>query len=369
MPVLKRMIGLCLVFSLCIGVAIADEVQLGAPPLPPPDLSGLLLPPQEKAELEFSRDFQATPPLNPQSREASRSYYYSVYLASGSQPIMWDGDRAVCAAGSTALDYKEAVALRINYFRAMAGVPSQIAFSDTYSGKDQKAALMMSANNALDHYPPDTWSCYSAEGAEGAGNSNLALGASGWDSISLYVKDPGSNNGAAGHRRWILYPQTQQMGTGDIPPAGGSAANALWVFDDNIWNPRSATREEYVAWPPPGYVPYQVVYPRWSFAYAGADFSQATVTMTNNQQPVSTVLETIYDGYGENTLVWIPAGLTSWDAWPQPAADTRYRITIDNVVIAGTPRSFTYDVTVFDPATEQPPVFSLNPVYLLLLGD
>lgn len=28
-----------------------------------------------------------------------------------------------------------------------------------------------------------------------------------------------------------------------------------------------------------GYVPYTVVYPRWSFSYAGADFSAATVTM------------------------------------------------------------------------------------------
>lgn len=34
-----------------------------------------------------------------------------------------------------------------------------------------------------------------------------------------------------------------------------------------------------MAWPPAGYVPYQVIYPRWSFAIAGANFSQAAVTM------------------------------------------------------------------------------------------
>jgi hypothetical protein len=366
---LKKLVGLYLVFFLWIGAASAIEIQLGTPPTAPPDLTGLLLSPQEKAESELLLEFQAVPAVNPQSREASRNFYYNVFLASGPQPITWTGNRSTCNAGSTALDFKDAVALRINYFRAMAGVPAQIVFSDTYSDKDQKTALLMSANNALNHNPPASWNCYSAEGAEGAGNSNIALGASGWDSISLYIKDPGTNNGAAGHRRWLLYPQTQQMGTGDIPPTGGAAANALWVFDANIWNPRPATREEYVAWPPPGYTPYQVVYPRWSFAYAQADFSQASVTMTENQQPISTTLETVQTGYGENTLVWLPKGMSSSDAWPKPVADTRYQVTINNVLIAGSPRNFTYEVTVFDPATAPPAGACQTPAYLLLLGN
>ena len=38
-------------------------------------------------------------------------------------------------------------------------------------------------------------------------------------------------------------------------------------------------RDGFVAWPPPGFVPYQTVYPRWSFVLRGADFTNATVTM------------------------------------------------------------------------------------------
>ncbi len=353
---LKKWIILCFIFFLWIGVTNAADIYLGAPPTAPSDLSGLLLSPQEKAEAKLLQEFQAVSPVNPQNREMSRIFYYDVFLASGSQDIGWTGNRSTCQAGDPALNFRDAVALRINYFRAMAGVPAQIVFSDAYSGKNQKTALMMSVNDQLSHNPPADWTCYTLEGAEGAQNSNLALGYYGWDSISLgYIKDPGVNNGAAGHRRWILYPQTQQMGTGDLPNPGVSA-NALWVFDSNIWNPRPVTREAYVAWPPPGYIPYQVVYPRWSFAYDEADFSQATVTMTESQQPISTALETFHSGYGENTLVWRPKDMGSWSTWLKPTSDTRYRVTINNVLIEGSPRSFSYEVTVFDPAIIPPAI-------------
>ena len=57
--------------------------------------------------------------------------------------------------------------------------------------------------------------------------------------IDLYLKDRGDANDATGHRRWVLYPQTQNMGTGDLPPGGSFwAANALWIMDVNIWGPR-----------------------------------------------------------------------------------------------------------------------------------
>lgn len=340
-----------LALCLSLSVSLAFGVELGKPPTFPQTLMGLEIPAQEKAL--GGVEVAAAVPLsvNPRNREASRQFYITYYQNAATPAILWTGNRDSCTAGATSVFFRDAVFQRLNYYRAMAGVPTLTGFSDTYGGKDQEAALMMSVNGALSHTPPATWTCYTANGAEAAGNSNLALGADGWEAIDLYIADPGVSNGAVGHRRWICYPQTQYMGTGDLPFDTGWASNALWVIDEHIWDPRPPTRDGFVAWPPPGYTPYQVVYPRWSFSYPEADFSGATVTMTQNGASVPVVQETVAIYMGENTLAWIPNGMDSWDSWPQPASDTKYRVSLSNVVIAGSPQTFAYDVTVFDPAT------------------
>jgi uncharacterized protein YkwD len=352
---------LCLWFLLMHIPGWALGAELGPPPIFPQDLSGLELPAEERGL--FAPEVLQ---VNPQNRQESRTFFNTYYLAA-TPPINWTGNRATCNAGTTAENFKDAVFRRVNYYRAMAGVPAGVVLSDTYSAKDQQAALMMSVNGTLNHTPPSSWSCYTADGAEAAGKSNLAMSTynNGPELINLYLKDPGDANSAAGHRRWVLYPQTQNMGTGDLPPSGGWAVNALWIMDANIWGPRPPTREEYVAWPPPGYVPYQVVYPRWSFAFAGANFSGAAVTMKlkSNGVAIPAVKETLAPNFGENALVWRANGLSSDAVWPKPAADTAYEVTVTNVVISGSPRNFTYLVTVFDPATSKG---AMPPLPLLL---
>jgi hypothetical protein len=306
--------------------------------------------------------------IDPSSRAASRRFFYEQYQNAPCPDSEWDGSVSSCVPGTTADAFKDAVMHRINYFRAMAGIPADIDWNPGYSEKDQEAALMMSANGALSHDPPTSWECYFEDGDEAAGHSNLALGAYGCTAISLYMKDPGAGNEAAGHRRWILYPQTREMGTGDIPHgAGGWASNALWVVDedDPSRGSRPQTREEYVAWPPPGYVPYPVVYPRWSFAYAGASFGSASVTVTRSGSAVPVEIYSPADGYGENTLVWLMDNMSSHSSWPAPESDEVYHVTVANVMIGGAPHTFTYSVKVFDPAQER--VYGIPAWQLLLL--
>lgn len=293
--------------------------------------------------------------VNPQDREASRQFFQTNYVAVDSAAHNWNGNQATCNAGTTTSEFQAAIALRINYYRAMAGVPADITFNADYTAKAQQAALMMSANGDLNHTPPADWHCYSAEGATAAGSSNLALGTFGPAAVDAYMDDGGAGDNPVGHRRWVLYPQTQFMGVGDVPRTNGySAANALWVFDDNLWEPRPATREAFVAWPPPGYVPYQVVYPQWSFAYADADFTNATVTMIHNGATISVTLAAVENGYGENTLVWTPSLAATAQQDAPPMADTAYEVTISGVQIQSEPRTFSYTVTIFDPATGEP---------------
>lgn len=289
--------------------------------------------------------------VNPAVRETARLFYNTVYRSSVGVASGWNGSVGACQPGTTSSEYQSAILRRINWFRAMAGLPANIVFDSGFSAKAQQAALMMSANNQLNHYPPASWTCYTAVGAEAAGKSNLSIGLAGYSAIDGYIKDAGSSNSVVGHRRWILYPQTQIMGTGDVvPSSGSSSANALWVMDNHIWDSRPAVRDDFIAWPPKGYAPYQTVYPRWSLSYPDADFSAASVIMTRNGSSVSVTQEPVDTGYGENTLVWIPNPYTHSQSWSRPAADESYQVTVNNVLINGRPNSFYYNVTVFDPA-------------------
>jgi hypothetical protein len=294
--------------------------------------------------------------VNPAVREEVRLFYKTVFGSSTDVSAGWTGDLGSCNAGDTTALYKAATVRRINWFRAMAGVPAAVQLDAGFNAKAQQAALLMSANRQLSHTPPTSWTCFNATGFEAAGKSNLSLGNAGSEAVTNgYMRDPGANNNVVGHRRWVLYPQTQFMGTGDV--SGSSSAlssNALWVQDNNIFTTRPAVRDDFVAWPAKGYAPYTAVYPRWSFSYPNADFTSATVSMKENGVAIATRLETVTNGYGENTLVWFPGAYLDGMSWAKPLADTEYQVTVANVRIGGQTRSFSYSTLVFDPDQDAP---------------
>jgi hypothetical protein len=105
-------------------------------------------------------------------------------------------------------------------------------------------------------------------------------------------------------------------------------------------------------------VPFEVVYPRWSLSYPGANFTNATVTMTSGSSTIPVTKEPVSDPtliIGEPTIAWRPNGLASDGTWPQPAQDTRYTIKITGAIVGGASKTFQYDVIVFDPSTNPPP--------------
>jgi len=337
---------------------LAGESTRGAPvlgpaPKAPRDVSGL--PGGGPRKLDLPAGFS----VNSNMREPVRQFYNAVYLASEGLPIDSTANISNCIAGANSTAFENATLLRINWFRAMSGIPAAVTFSASESAEDQSAALMMSANNNLmDENIPTSWNCFSVSGTNAAAYSNLAIDSDGPDAINVYICDYGANNSAAGHRRWLLYPQTQVMASGDVPAQGEfSAANANWIVDANFGGPRPATTEPYVAWPPPGFAPYPVVFPQWSFALSNADLSAASVTMESNGVPVNVTVQPYALGYGENTLVWYPSDLDPTSrstVFPFNGADTLYAITISNVATMDGPRSFSYGVTVFDPVLPGP---------------
>jgi hypothetical protein len=349
---------LALTLALALGAAgAADDAQLG--PAPRLDTAGAAPAALQPWPVATTAGVPAVV-VDPQNRDQVTAIYRGVYLPQGDVAPGWSGGVAGCLAGTTASAYREATIGRVNVYRALAGLPGTVALAGgSQATGTQAAALMFSANRSLSHSPPSSWTCWTQDGASAAGQSNIALGSSslaaGPAAVDLYMDDAGTGNEAAGHRRWLLYPPQAQMDSGSIPSGSQWAANALWVLSG--WGARPPTPNG-VAWPPRGYVPWPLLPQRsnrWSFSWPGADFSRATVSMTRNGVPLGAPsYEAITNGYGDNTLVWKPQGVT----YAQPAADVTYRVTISGLSGGGAPASLSYDVIVFDPPPLADPLFA-----------
>lgn len=279
-------------------------------------------------------------------------------VITGRVPAGWTGNVASGDAGTTSRAYQSATLQSINIFRKLAGL-SPVVFDTEEGAKCAQAALMMSANRELNHAPPPSWQFFTADGAEAAGKSNLFLGLAGPLTIPGYIDDTGTGNEAVGHRRWLLWSQSLTMATGDVLGENGfQDANAIWVV-----NPGAATptvRGGFIAWPYAGMVPNLLVFQRWSFGVPNADFSSARVTVRLGKRRIATRILTRGSdpGFstGDNTLVFLPKlkftpakfGTIFYQSHLKaPRKLDIYTVKVSNVLVGGSPRTFTYHVKVF----------------------
>ncbi len=284
-------------------------------------------------------------------REQVRAAWYTIYQSSENIDIGWTGNHANCVAGEPSAEYLAATLSRVNYYRAMAGVPSNVVINPAAQQIAQETALAQSANSGMTHNVPADWRCRTQNAVDGAATANLA--GPGPGGIDGYVRDGGPINTHAGHRRSMLNPIIVSLGLGNVGNGPGLTGRGAMHFGDERAPARPATRTEYVAWPPAGFSPYQIVHPRWSFALPNGDFSAATVTMSRAGVNLGAQIESRADWAGPG-IVWIPGNITQPEAWPRPATDETFTVTVANVIVNGAPQSFTYDVTVFDPSVPDP---------------
>lgn len=271
-------------------------------------------------------------------KNAILKLYNEEYVPSILTEIGWTGSVDGCNAGLTPTNTQNKVLQRVNFYRQLVGLPGNVELNLEKSNKCQQAALMSRANNSLSHSPPTTWSCYTADGREASGKSNLSLGSAGSRAIDAYIRDSGSGNYFVGHRRWILYPKLQEIGTGDT-----DRSNALWVIGDI--GPTPLNMPDFVAYPPKGFVPQDLVYPRWSFSIPSADFSNAKVTMTDASGNALTLIQEQLNngGFGDRTLVWVPENIDT-----SATADVTYTVNITGVkLVSGETKDYSYEVTLF----------------------
>ncbi len=272
--------------------------------------------------------------------------FYEKEFATKPAAMEWDGSHEVCDAGSSSAMLRTQTLARVNFYRAMAGVPALITEDAEMSAKAQHGALTMSAQGELSHDPDDSFACLTETAKEAAANSNLYLGRSGAHAIDGYIEDPGEGNKDVGHRNTILHPPTLRMGVGHSAATDTNyESNILWVFDENVFDPWLATRERqgFVAWPARGFVPEDIVYPRWSFSKADADFSNASVSMNSEGSAVSLEVVAEISQKGQ-----VPASVIVWQPiLPEDiSGDVTYEVTVSDVLVDGKLETFRYETTI-----------------------
>ncbi|MFC4095993.1 CAP domain-containing protein [Euzebyella saccharophila] len=292
----------------------------------------------EKNDTSIENEEQLSINIEESARNSALQLYQDYYLASAnsSSDISWTGNEPSCTPGSVPQDTKDKILLRLDYYRKAAGLNNVIQENTNKSQKAQEAALMMHANGALEHFPPNSWKCYTEDGSDAAANS-LLTSIDGASAIDSYIRDHGASNGPVGHRRWLLWPRLQEMGIGNT-----NRYNALWVIGNA--GPRPQDAPEFVAWPPQGYIPKQVTFPRWSFSIHNADFTQTNVKMKyKNGSTISLETEELSNSFGDRTIVWAPNINTS-----TIDSDTIVEVTLENVVVNEISNDYTYEVIIFD---------------------
>lgn len=279
-------------------------------------------------------------------REKAIKDYTDNYIGSFVTDPAWTGSTNGCNEGTISQDARNKVIQRLNYFRRICGLKDNVVENPDQHVGCQKASLCFKAQNNLSHFPPQSWACWSQAGYDAAGTSNIAWGtATSGDycvhssyGVSGFIEDAGANNTKVGHRAWFLMPGLFKLGVGST----NSTCCMQWKDNYNT----TGTAGEFIAYPPSGFVPNAIVYPRWSFTIpTGAGFTGATVTMTDaNGAPVTcnVINKPAHQpgSYPLQHLVWEPN--------INPAtimADAKYTVTINNVT--GAPKTtYTYEVTI-----------------------
>lgn len=286
--------------------------------------------------------------LNAQcDRELAVNDYNNIYLTTEFDvaEMNWTGNLATCNAGTISASVQTKIIDRINYFRRMCDLADNTVLVPALNQAAQESAVMQDASGSISHCtgangaPCDTWPCTTQGAITASQQGNLAWGSWNWfNPITMYMEDSGAGNAAVGHRRWILYTGGEEFGNGMTPNR-----ETLYVIN-NFGNPPN-NNKPYVAYPPDGYIPAPLVFPRWSFGMRGATFSNATVTMTD-QNGINVPLNVIYNAsqyFGDISIVWEPTGIDTTN--PE---DVVYTVTVSGIT-GVSPSSYTYETKIIQP--------------------
>ncbi len=269
---------------------------------------------------------EPAPPGDPSTRTQDEvcQKWKEGHVVTTPNPVVTSG--AECDAGTLKQGAINDTLSRLNMFRWLAGL------GPTTDDAALNAGAQLCANleswwdwgmGGSPHFPPASSKCFTQQGADFAGQSNLAWG-SGHPAQAMdqYMEDNG-NETTMGHRRWIVNPPLNPVGIGYWSGGGQYGdAQCLRVFGSSGNGPNP----DWVAVPNQGFVPIEMAQWTWTFhgSQGGVPNAQVSVLSVDDNMPLSVQVMPLSQGYGEEATSWVAQG------WQAQAGKT-YRVTVTGV--------------------------------------
>lgn len=268
----------------------------------------------------------AAPPGDPSTHTEAEvcQHWQDGHVVTTPSPLVTGGGE--CEAGSLKAGALVDTLARINMFRWLVGLGPTTDDAGMNATAQKCANLESWWDWSLPdspHFPPANVKCYTAEGASGAGMSNIAWG-SGHpaQAIDQFMEDQG-NATTMGHRRWILNPPLYPVGIG-YWEGGGMYGNAecLGVFGSSGNGPNPP----WVSVPNAGFAPLATAQWTWTFhgSLSGIPNAQISMLRVDDATPLAVSVQTLSQGYGQDCISWTPQGWT-------PEAGKTYRVTVSGL--------------------------------------
>jgi uncharacterized protein YkwD len=264
-----------------------------------------------------------------------------------------------CDAGELKQSEKTLALDKLNAIRALHRL-APVSYDLQADIQTSKSALISVANAKLTHTPTTGDKCYTAEGKDGSGLSNLYISYSSAprtlasdSAIVGFLIDDGV--ASLGHRRWLLHPFLSRTSFGRVD--GAPLVSSQWSYVTGmslkvIGFPAadlSSSSVEYIAYPEGDY-PSAYFKHGWFMSFtvlanktssfangsSAVDFSGATVEVRDAGNALLAVSEqsTNYSGFGiPNALQWKAAGTVN---------NVQYTVNVRAVKVGGVAKDYQY---------------------------
>lgn len=275
-------------------------------------------------------------------------------------------DIEACTSGIPSDSEKQKVLARLNYLRAIHGLPA-VVYSPEGDEITAECALIIAANNTeggtlqLSHTPPQSWDCWSQQAYDGCNSSNIHVGwAKGSDLsqeesseiVDSFMRDKGVDS--IGHRRWLLDPWLGHISFGRADYTDGNGTfvlgAAIKVIHDDTPDVADLLDIDFVAYPFEEYP--KELYPnnqiRMSFSVLKDKMNKfgnassinlagttiAIIDSTSNKTISVSDLMMDTDGMGiPNNISWLASGIEY---------NKKYNVTVSNIMVDNVSRLYQY---------------------------